>query len=121
MHHPRSDAPAERPQLEDRPRVSVRVQRPPPLPPQDERDRLWSRRHVYLDLRCDLEALPEVPKARLPVEMVPCDPPRVAVFRDELSRVDGADYVQVLLRAWMAEAGVRLMYLAVTPDGSPIY
>ena len=85
------------------------------------RDRIWSQPHLYLGLRCDLEALPEVPKARVPVEMVPRDPPQVAAFRDELRRVDGADYVQVLLRAWMADSGVRVMYLAETPQGAPIY
>jgi hypothetical protein len=85
------------------------------------RERLWSRPHLYLGLRCDLEALPEVSKARVPVEMLPCDPPDLAAFRDELGRVDGADYVQVLLRVWMADAGVRLLYLARTPQGAPIY
>ena len=85
------------------------------------RDRFWSQPHIYLGLRCDLEALPEVPKARVPVEMVPRDPAHAAAFRDELLNVGGADYLQVLLRVWIADAGVRVLYLAESPSGSPIY
>jgi hypothetical protein len=84
------------------------------------REQLLSRR-LYLGLRCDLSALPEVPPARQPIEMVAQDAPSFTGFADELRVAEGADYVQALLRTWMCRSDVRTLYVARSDAGEPMY
>lgn len=84
------------------------------------REQLLSRR-LYLGLRCDLRALPKVPSARQPLAMKAEGGPTFRGFDEELRRVEGADYVQVLLRTWMCRADVRTLYVARSGDRQPMY
>ena len=82
--------------------------------------RLWSSSASF-GLRADLNRLPEVRAARIPVRMEPRDPESFIGFEDELSRVSGSDAVDVAHRNAFCAAGVRTLYVAADDSGRPIY
>lgn len=79
----------------------------------------WSRR--LLGLRCDLATLPLVRRAKFSVVMSPFDGCRFPGFDGELEEAGGIDYIEVLQRKWLFDAGVQTLYVAMGPDGSPAY
>lgn len=79
----------------------------------------WSRR--FLGLRCDLAVLPPLRKAKFSIAMEPFDGRRFVGFDGELEEASGIEYVEVLQRKWLFEAGVQTLYVATGPDGSPAY
>jgi len=76
---------------------------------------------TFFGLRADLTRIPEVRPAAFPIAMAPTDPTTFGGFRDELGRVSGDDYVQVLLRTMTCEAGIETLYVASADDGEPAY
>jgi L-amino acid N-acyltransferase YncA len=83
-------------------------------------DAVWGTK-VFLGLRADLSALPEVRPAKVRVVMEPTDLDSYTGFDDELEQTTGTDHAQVLFRVWLASAGVRELYSARADDGAPIY
>lgn len=83
------------------------------------REQLWYTK-VFLGLRCDLRALPEVRPAKVAVRMEPRAPGDGAAFEGDLGRVRGDDYLEVLFRLGLCEDGVTTLYVA-GPDDDPIY
>jgi hypothetical protein len=83
-------------------------------------EQLRSRR-LYLGLRCDLRSLGPVPSASMPLEMRPVPTRQFTGFDDEARIVVGSDYVQVLLRKWMCDAGVETLFVASDGAGQAIY
>lgn len=82
------------------------------------RRRAWSS-DVSFGLRADLDELPEVRPARVPVRMEPRDPGTFSGFKDELARVSGG--VGLAQRQSLCSAQVRTLYVAVDDSGEPIY
>jgi hypothetical protein len=82
--------------------------------------RIWSSSRSFV-LSVDLETLPEVRKARVPVRMKVSDPESFIGFDTELPLVSGADSVQVVQRKRLCAAGVRTLYVSVDDSGNPIY
>jgi L-amino acid N-acyltransferase YncA len=76
---------------------------------------------VFFGLRADLTALPEVRQAKFAITMTPRDPLGYDGFERELDHAGGLDYIEVLFRIWSCRAGVRALYVADGPDGSPAY
>jgi L-amino acid N-acyltransferase YncA len=83
------------------------------------REQLWYTK-VFLGLRCDLSALPEVRPAKVELRMEPRPAGDGAAFEGELARVRGDDYLEVLFRLGLCEDGVTALYVA-GPDADPIY
>jgi hypothetical protein len=83
------------------------------------REQLWYTK-VFLGLRCDLHALPEVRPAKVELRMEPRAPGDGAAFEGERGRVRGEDYLEVLFRLGLCEDGVTTLYVA-GPDHDPIY
>src|SRR5215210_995710 len=83
------------------------------------RRQAWSTT-TYLGLRCGLTDLPDVPPAAVEVRMVRRPPRAFDGFADELRRTRGTDAYEMLLRMWLAEAGVEWLYVAEL-DGEPVY
>jgi hypothetical protein len=81
---------------------------------------LWSTKMV-LGLRCRLDSLPAVRPAKVQTTMEPRDGVSFTGFADELPRTATLDHVEVLLRTWFCQAGVNTLYVATSPDGSPMY
>jgi GNAT superfamily N-acetyltransferase len=79
----------------------------------------WSRR--FLGLRCDLAALPPVRRAKFNVAMAPYDGSILPGFDGELEEAGKSDYIEVLQRKWLFDAGVQTLYVAMGPDGLPAY
>jgi hypothetical protein len=79
----------------------------------------WSRR--FLGLRCDLAALPRVPRAKFSVVMATSGECGFPGFDGEFEEAGGIDYIEVLHRKWLFDAGVQTLYVAMGPDGSPAY
>jgi hypothetical protein len=76
---------------------------------------------LFLGLRCDLNAIPDVRPAKLPIEMTRRDTSTFRGFENELERVEGTDYLEVLFRIWSCEAGVQALYAADGREGEPAY
>lgn len=83
------------------------------------REQLWYTK-VFLGLRCDLHALPEVRPAKVELEMQPRAAGDGSAFERELRRVRGDDYLEVLFRLGLCEDGVTTLYVAGSDD-DPIY
>jgi len=56
----------------------------------------WTK--TYLGLRCNLERLPHVREARVPITMEPTSTSLFRGFDEELTRSRGTSYVELLLR-----------------------
>lgn len=82
-------------------------------------EQLWYTK-VFLGLRCDLDALPEVRPAKIEVTMEPQSTEEYVGFEEERGRARGEDYLEVLLRIGLCEAGVPTLY-ASGLDGAPTY
>lgn len=82
-------------------------------------EQLWYTK-LFLGLRCDLEALPEVRPAKIEVTMEPKSLEEYDGFEEERRRARGEDYLEVLLRTGLCTAGVPTLY-ASELDGSPTY
>ena len=79
----------------------------------------WKK--LYLGLRCDLTALPPLRPAKVEVRMEPRDARTFSGFDDELGRIGGPDYLEVMIRRWLSEAGVKTLYVAFSDEGDPMY
>lgn len=84
------------------------------------RERAWST-HMAFGLAGDLSDIAPARAPKIEITMQPCDPHQFTGFVDELARVSGDDYVEVNTRIRFCEAGVRDLYVAADPEGSPIY
>ena len=84
------------------------------------REDTWDTK-LFFELRCDLDhELPAIRPAKLPIEMQPTDRRTFRGFSDELGRIDGANYLKVLLRTWYCRAGFETLFVAY--DGiNPVY
>jgi RimJ/RimL family protein N-acetyltransferase len=82
--------------------------------------RRLSSAEVNFGLRCDLERLPPLVGASMPLTLE-CRDGHFAGFQAELDRTTGADYGRTLRRQRLHEKGVRSMYVAVGEDGAPVY
>lgn len=83
-------------------------------------DQAWGDKRFF-GLRADLGAIPGVRRAAFPITMTAMDVTTFTGFREELDRVDGDDYVQVLLRIMTCEAGIETLYVAADEHGEPAY
>ena len=82
-------------------------------------EQLWYTK-VFLGLRCDLETLPEVRPAKIAVAMEPRSTDTYDGFEEERRRARGEDYLEVLLRIGLCDAGVPTLY-ASELDDAPTY
>jgi hypothetical protein len=82
-------------------------------------EQLWYTK-LFIGLRCDLENLPDVRPAKVEVGMEPRSTDSYHGFEEELARVRGIDYIEVLLRIGFCEAGVQTLY-AAEHEGAPVY
>lgn len=83
--------------------------------------RVWGRR-VFYELRCELDGLPDVRPARLPVRMASATQSRLhAALRKEREVATGTSYLQVLYLERFVEAGVEEPFLAHGADGASMY
>jgi GNAT superfamily N-acetyltransferase len=82
--------------------------------------RLWSR-DSHFALRCVLATMPEVPAAKVKVDMHPFDPKTFTGFREEYTRSVGGEALEVFWREEFAQAGILTPYLTLGSDGSPAY
>lgn len=76
---------------------------------------------LFLGLRADLAALPDVRPAKEPITMTERDPRTYRGFDDELENATGADYIEVCFRILSCRAGVRSLYVADGATGRPAY
>ena len=83
-------------------------------------DQAWGEKRFF-GLRADLTRIPDVRPAAFPIAMQTTDAQTFRGFREELDRVDGDDYVQVLLRTMTCEAGIETLYVAKDDQGRPAY
>lgn len=83
------------------------------------REQTWFTQH-FLGLRCDLEALPERPRAQIEVQMTPVGRGFTG-FVNESRRVDGEDARAVYLRQRMVNSTVDMLYAACDGAREPIY
>ena len=70
----------------------------------------WTK--TFLGLRCNLERLPPVRRAAVPITMEPTSTSLFRGFDQELTRSRGTDYVELLLRKDLCDSGVRELYVA---------
>ncbi len=82
------------------------------------RTRIWGER-VFFALRCDLQQLPEVPAAKVPLAMAP-GAANFRGFRAEEVAVTGDDREQVAIRERARAAGVPGLHIAFH-DAAPAY
>jgi hypothetical protein len=78
----------------------------------------WTK--CFLGLRCDLRNLPDIRSAKIALTMKPYPAGEFQGFTDELPRSHGDDYVELMLRVGLCEAGVQTLYVAES-DGRPAY
>jgi hypothetical protein len=78
----------------------------------------WTK--CFLGLRCELRNLPDIRPAKIALTMEPRAAKEFRGFADELPRSHGNDYVELLLRVGLSDAGVRTLYVAES-DGRPAY
>jgi RimJ/RimL family protein N-acetyltransferase len=74
----------------------------------------------YLGLRCDLTALPDVRRAKLPLTMTPRSARQFGGFDAELRRVTGRSYIDVFVRQAACERGIDTLFVA-DDQGDPGY
>jgi hypothetical protein len=82
-------------------------------------EQVWYTK-LFLGLRCELESLPSVRSAKVEVRMEPRSTETFRGFEQERSRARGVDYLELLLRIGLCEAGVQTLY-AAEQDGAPVY
>ena len=78
----------------------------------------WTK--TFLALRCNLERLPPVRKAKVPITMEPTSTSLFLGFDEELTRSRGTTYVELLLRKDLCDSGVQELYVAYS-DAKPAY
>ena len=78
----------------------------------------WTK--TFLGLRADLNELPRVRRARVPLTMQPTSTSLFRGFDHELAHARGFDYVELLLRRGLCDDGVQELYVAHR-DGRPAY
>lgn len=83
-------------------------------------EQTWGDKRFF-GLVADLSNIPDVRPAAFPITMEPADEAAFTGFRHELERVQGDDYVQVLLRVMTCESGIKSLYVARDEDGRPAY
>lgn len=83
-------------------------------------EQAWGEKRFF-GLAADLSQVPEVRPAAFPIRMTEADEQTFTGFRDELDRVQGDDYVQVLLRTMTCEAAIKSLYVASDEHGRPAY
>ena len=81
---------------------------------------LWLDK-LFFGLRCDLEKLPIIPKARMPVKMEPLDLKNYRGFEAEYALVSGHDALEVYARERLREAGVSGAHQTMGPNGEPAF
>jgi hypothetical protein len=82
---------------------------------------LWST-SLSFGLLVDLEEpLKHAHPARIPVLMQVYEPASFTGFKEELSRVSGANSVEVSGRQEFCDCGVKTLYVSIDESGSPIY
>ena len=74
-----------------------------------------------LELACAVAERPQLPSARVEVEMVETDPTSFDGFDDELRHATGLEYGQALRRLLVCRAGIRGLHVASDEDGRPMY
>lgn len=80
---------------------------------------VWST-SLTLGLRCDLETLPPIPEAQVPITMERVDPGTFDGFAAEAESAVGSDRSEARLRARMCSSGLERLYVA-SVDGRPAY
>jgi RimJ/RimL family protein N-acetyltransferase len=83
------------------------------------REQIWWKK-CFLGLSCELDALPEVRPAAFELRMVPTPLSDFHGFERELGSARGRDYVELLLREQLREAGVETLFVGAV-DGAPAY
>ena len=78
----------------------------------------WTK--TFLALRCNLERLPHVRTAKVPITMEPTSTSQFRGFDQELTRSRGTTYVELLLRKDLCDSGVQELYVAYS-DAKPAY
>lgn len=101
-------------------RIATHARRLGPAAVAAELRRRLSSREVNFGLRCDLERLPPLKAASIPLTLE-CRDGHFTGFEAELGRTTGADYGRTLRRRRLHEQGVRSMHVAVGDDGVPVY
>lgn len=79
-----------------------------------------SSRGVEFGLRCNLEQLPVLRPASIPLTLERQDGP-FGGFEAELERTTGADFGRTLRRKRLHEQGVRTLHVALNSDRAPVY
>jgi len=82
-------------------------------------EQVWYTK-LFFGLRCELESLPSVRKAKVEVRMEPQSTETFRGFAQERARAHGVDYIELLLRIGLCEASVQTLY-AAEQDGLPVY
>jgi hypothetical protein len=83
------------------------------------REQIWWTK-CFLGLSCELDALPDVRPAAFELRMVPTPLSEFRGFEQELDSARGRDYVELLLREQLREAGVETLFVGAV-DGAPAY
>ena len=78
----------------------------------------WTK--TFLGLRCNLERLPHVRQAAVPITMEPTSTSLFRGFDQELTRSRGTTYVELLQRKDLCDSGVQELYVAYS-DAKPAY
>jgi RimJ/RimL family protein N-acetyltransferase len=100
--------------------LATHVRRLGPKVVADELRGRVSSEGVNFGLRCDLERLPRVKPAAIPLTLEPREGP-FGGFDSELAATTGRDYGRVLRRKRLHERGVRTMHVAIADGGAPVY
>lgn len=79
----------------------------------------WTK--LFFGLRCDLEQLPPIRRAKIEITMEPFDCRTFSGFVEELKQVKGSDYIEAYLRKALCDAGVQNLHVALGPDRTPAY
>ncbi len=79
-----------------------------------------SSHSVEFGLRCNLERLPELRPAKIPLTIERSDAP-FRGFDAELERTTGADYGRALRRKRLYERGVATLHVTLNSDRTPVY
>jgi hypothetical protein len=103
-----------------RPPIVTHVRRLGPTTIGGELRRRLASEEVNFGLRCELERLPPLKQARIPLTLGRCDG-SFNGFRVELERTSGADYGRVLRRQKLHAQALPSMYVALNAEAAPVY
>ncbi|HYK92048.1 MAG TPA: hypothetical protein VE398_25005 [Acidobacteriota bacterium] len=83
-------------------------------------EQIWHTK-VFLGLSCDISVPRPLLPAKIPVVMEPCDAATFRGFHEELEQGSADDYPDIFRRMRLCRAGLRLLYIAWTPDRKPAF